>query len=130
MTQKPDTLIDAIEGMRARLHQQHGVDMRNLSDLGETVNAIDRELLAEIDGIRIRHETRQAEAVARLRGLAERIGALPPPQQQQQQPLAHVSRSLAGAMIDEDQYYGQPITSEDSLADDVPNILRQPWGVN
>jgi hypothetical protein len=74
-----DALVRAIEGLKARLAQQHGSEYTALLDLHARLEKqsehFNNELLAVIQG----YDLRRAETHRLLETLAARIGLLPPP---------------------------------------------------
>jgi predicted component of type VI protein secretion system len=70
-------LVQQLEQMRLRLHQQAEQESNLLAELGDAMRATDHQLLQDVRTVTADHEARRATILNELQLLASRLNAFP-----------------------------------------------------
>jgi hypothetical protein len=70
-------LVQQLEQMRLRLHQQAQEESNLLAELGDSLRATDHQLLQDVRTVSAEHEARRATILGELQLLATRLNAFP-----------------------------------------------------
>lgn len=80
MNSRPDmatTLVEQIEEMRIRMHEQARSEQDLINALGHALKRADDKLLEAVRNVAFEHELRREGIMQELYALAARLGALP-----------------------------------------------------
>jgi len=70
-------LVQQLEHMRVRMHQQAQQEAGLVAELGDALRASDHQLLQDVRTVAAEHEARRAAILGELQMLAARLNALP-----------------------------------------------------
>ena len=70
-------LVQQLEHMRVRMHQQAQQEAGLVAELGDAMRASDHQLLQDVRTVAAEHEARRAAILGELQMLAARLNALP-----------------------------------------------------
>ena len=71
------TLVEQIEEMRIRMHEQARSEQDLVNALGQALRRADERLLEAVRNVAFEHEARREGIMQELHALAARVGALP-----------------------------------------------------